>query len=194
MKRELKLVASIYILCIADVPESSANKMESWYTYWGIGYADISYHSELEQRINNETDTPGITHVPFDLDILGFYWPMNHQTIVGFIVNMFGDRYENVEYHQYDGFLYSASIMYFPNNIGSGFFTRGDFGAAKIRIHCTTCGVTEFTDWGIGGLIGGGYAIPVTDGTRILLNVNYALRRTEGDITKTLGISIGGLF
>ena len=50
------------------------------------------------------------------------------------------------------------------------------------------------TDSGLGILVGVGYAHPITSGTRIVLNLNYATRRIEGDTYNTVGISLGGLF
>ncbi len=50
------------------------------------------------------------------------------------------------------------------------------------------------TDSGLGILVGVRYAHPITSGTRIALNLNYATRNIEGDSWNTLGISLGGLF
>ena len=53
---------------------------------------------------------------------------------------------------------------------------------------------TEASDWGTGLLLGAGYGIPVTEGTRILLKGSYAVKRVEGEVTGTVSISVGGLF
>ena len=58
----------------------------------------------------------------------------------------------------------------------------------------SSLGGDEKSDAGVGILLGGGYAKPITDGTRLLFNVNYAIRRVESENTRTLGISLGGLF
>ena len=55
-------------------------------------------------------------------------------------------------------------------------------------------GFEESSEKGAGVLLGGGYGFAVTEGTRILLNVNYAMRRVEEENYGMLGISLGGLF
>lgn len=50
------------------------------------------------------------------------------------------------------------------------------------------------SDKGYGGLVGGGYGIPVGEGARILFNVNYALKHAGGDNVSSIGMSAGCLF
>ena len=93
--------------------------------------------------------------------------------------------------------MYSVSALYFPEIIGRGIFYRADIGSADIRGERYIPGVGRdkvTSDTGFGFLLGGGYAHPVTEGTRITANVNYAVRKIEGDSYNTLGISIGGIF
>jgi hypothetical protein len=174
------------------------NKMESWYTYWGLGYANVAYSREQKEKISRIADLPGADHSPVALDCLGFYWPAGQQRLYGVVVNAFGDRYavNSHNWIQVDGDLLAASALHFVNEIGAGPFLRVDLGLARYGWSSESGGGndTDTSDWGLGGLVGGGYALPVTEGTRLLFNLNYALRRVEGDNTRTLGISLGGLF
>jgi hypothetical protein len=127
--------------------------------------------------------------------MLGFYWPLNEQTILGGIINAAGDRYEyDGDSMQINNYTFSVSIMrYLTNTIGSGIFVRADAGPARVVFDADDFG-TETSDWGFGGLIGGGFGFNVSPGTRILLNVNYAVRKIEGESYGSLGITVGGLF
>ncbi len=109
-------------------------------------------------------------------------------------MNAVGDRYDlfgtEMQINQY---LLSFSAMHFVGReIGDGFFLRGDAGLAWMAVDSTS-GNAE-SDMGVGILLGCGYGIPVTPGTRILLNLNYAIRKVEGDTIKTVNVSVGGLF
>ncbi len=175
------------------------NKLESWYTYWGIGYSNVSYPSEMDEFMDDIKDLPGVTQTSISLDILGFYWPLGEKTILGFIINGWGDRYQisslvDDEFLQMNGYLYSCSCMHYLNNrIGKGLFLRADIGPARLGV--TSTGVEDVnSDWGYGALLGGGFGIPVSQGTRILINANYSLRIIENDTYGALQISLGGLF
>ena len=50
------------------------------------------------------------------------------------------------------------------------------------------------SDWGMGFVLGGGYGIPVTSGTRLLLNANFSVRRVEGEQTSIVGGTLNALF
>jgi hypothetical protein len=111
------------------------------------------------------------------------------------VLNGAADRFEEGgESFQVNTYLVSFSAMHFlTNRIGKGPFLRFDVGPAQHIID------TSFMDdyeskWGFGVLLGGGVGFPIASGTRLLVNVNYALRRAEGDDMKTLSINLGGLF
>ena len=195
MKKVIVSVLLISLFIGTATISFGQNKLESWYTYWGLGYADISYPEELENVLNIVKEAPGVSHLSISLDILGFYWPKGEKTIIGAIANGWGDRYEaNDENFQINGYLISFSVMHFLNNrIGQGLFLRGDFGPARLSVD-SSIGEEATSDWGYGGLIGTGYGISVSPGTRILFNINYSFRQVEGESYGTLGISIGGLF
>jgi len=185
----------VLVLLVAGLAGNAhANKTERWYTYWGLGYADITYPGDLDDAMDALADLPGVDHVSIALDGLGFYVPQGDQRMVGLIANCFGDRYDvGDDWIQADGYLLSLSAMHFTRRIGQGPFLRADGGLAWYVLD-TSWGLDDTSDRGYGFLVGGGFAFPVADGTRILLNANYAVRHVEGENTKTLGISVGGLF
>ena len=93
--------------------------------------------------------------------------------------------------------LYGVSALHFlANQIGQGPFLRVDMGLARHVAEAEALGEEdeEASDWGPGILLGGGYGIPVTSGTRLLVNANYSLRRVEGETTSSLVLSLNGLF
>lgn len=179
------------------IGRADANSLERWYTYWGLGYADVGYPTELDGQLDALASLPGVDHMSISLDMLGFYCPSGESRLYGLILNTFGDRYEQGDVSmQLNGYLLAASTMLYTERIGQGPFLRLEAGPAKYVVQTSIGGYDDdqSSDWGIGALFGGGYAFPIADGTRILLNANYALRRIEGETTTTLGLSIGGLF
>jgi hypothetical protein len=109
--------------------------------------------------------------------------------------NAGGDRFEEDDVHlQINSYLFGVSAMhFFTGKIGQGPFARFDVGPAKIGVD-TSFGDSMSSEWGMGALVGGGVGWPITSGTRLLLNVNYTVRRVEGEDLKLLGVSVGGLF
>ena len=132
------------------------------------------------------------------LDMLGFYWPLpgSWNTLLGTVLNGGGARYEDEDYtFQLNLYLLGISSMhFFGREPGSGLFVRADLGLAWYSISSSEHDSAGSSNIGYGGLIGGGYGIRITKGTRILLNLNYALRYIEGDNINSLGISAGWLF
>ena len=190
------------VLAVPGPSDARENDLESWYTYWGLGYASNTYPDQLQDVLDGLEDVPGVSvdHLPFALDILGFYWPRGDRTLLGGIVNGTADTYRirnqsagsegELDIYNY---LYGMSAMRFlTHEIGQGPFLRADLGLAR---HVATGeGDEEESDWGTGILLGGGYGIPVTSGTRVLLNANFALRFVEGEQTSSLVLSLNGLF
>ena len=170
--------------------------MESWYAYWGVGYARTLYSGELGEMLARLRDLPVVDHYSLGIDTFGFYWPWpNEQTLVGGIINGFVDRYEvGGEWVQINGYLYSLSAMrFFSKRIGRGVFYRGDLGFARYAADASYAS-SRSGDWGAGALFGVGIGVPVSSGTRLLLNLNYALRRADGQSTGSFCFSVGGLF
>jgi len=167
---------------------------ESWYTYWGLGYASISYPTELQLILDYLKEQDGVSNTSLCLDMLGFYLHVNPNTIGGVIINGAADRYEiNGSSMQINQYIYGASVINYPGEtFGSGFFIRADVGLAKLVVQSSeTSDASSESGWGV--LAGGGWSFDL-GGTRLLLNANYAYRSVESESYSTLGFSIGGLF
>ena len=201
--RRMLLFMLASVMAAAGSSDARDNSLESWYTYWGLGYVNNAYPGELQELLDEIDDLPGgdVDHLPLALDMFGFYWPRGDRTLVGGIVNSSVDTYEvtlgeDIEIDIYN-YLYGISAMHFlAKEIGQGPFLRVDMGLARHVAEAEVLGEEDerATDWGTGILLGGGYGIPVTSGTRLLFNANFALRRVEGEQTSSLVLSLNGLF
>jgi len=180
----------------ADFPSSN----ESWYSYWGLGASKISYDDDTQKSADELKALPGVEHMSLAFDLLGFYFPIhNHNLILGGVINIALDNYEVNTGVELDitQTTYSFSLMkFFGQNVGDGIFLRSDVGLAKFDATVKGNGVTATgsSDTGIGLLIGGGYAVPVSDGARVLFNLNYAYRKVKSDKVGTTALTVGILF
>ena len=180
--------------------KAAENELESWYTYWGLGYSNNDLFDDID------LEGTGVSHTSLSVDSFGFYWPRGQKTLVGGVFNTFSDFFEgsdsfsSVEINSYNS-LYSISAMHFLSpKIGQGFFVRADAGLALhyAKVKLDLLGVDEedeaTSDWGSGFLVGGGYGFPITSGTRLLLNANVSQRYIEGESATNVGITLNGLF
>lgn len=169
---------------------------ESWYMVWGVGMSSVSYGKEVDQTIEFLEGLPGVDRTTLALDLLGVYFPtVDRKTLLGGIVNAFGDRLDyGSEWFQINGATYSGSVVHFPQGtIGRGPFLRADLGPARMNVDGSEV-TSSNSDWGFGGLVGGGLAYPVTSGTRFALTVSYAFRRIEGDDVGAWSAVVSGVF
>ena len=51
------------------------SRNESWYTYWGLGWASPSYPSDTQAAVDT-LKALGASHIGIALDLFGFYWPL----------------------------------------------------------------------------------------------------------------------
>ncbi len=174
----------------------NGNKLESWYTYWGLGYGTSQYPDGLQEFLDALEEVDGVTRTEIAVDMFGFYFPVNeHHTAVGFVIDGVADAFdyegETVQINQY---IYAASAMHFFNEtIGKGFFVRGDLGFAYLNVE-SSFAESATSDSGIGLLVGGGYGFNLGAGTRCMLNLNYSYRGVEGDTYTALGVTAGFMF
>lgn len=196
-------VLLVAVICLSLFPAGEAfsqHKLESWYFYLGLGYANSQYPEPLDTELNNLADQSGITQVNIGIDFPGVYFRKGERTIIGGVLNISADRFEDDNSNgsvQFTEFTVALSAMHFlTKEVGRGLFLRGDVGPARLGVSVEGGGlaVTTSSEWGFGALIGAGYAIPVLSGTRILLNANYAFRRIEGEAFGAFAITVGGLF
>jgi hypothetical protein len=183
-------------LCVISV-ENAIAEMESWYTYWSLGIADHQYEEPLDSAINSTEALPGVSRTEIAVDMLGFYWPIGDQssTIAGFVINGSADRiYDSYDYIQINHYLYGGSVMhFFGREPGDGFFLRGDFGIARSNL-TDSYGNYSSSENGSGYLLGAGYGIPMSSGSRLLLSVTTSSRTIEGSEFNTIAFSVGGLW
>ncbi len=193
----LIIVFSFFSTLLSQETEENKSTTESWYTYWGLGYANISYPQWLQGTVDDLKNQSGVSNLSLSIDMFGFYWHFAPKLIGGFIVNATGDRFttgrSSIQYNQiqYSG----SSIYYFGESFGSGLFARADVGIALLSTSISGGSetISTMSTAGLGVLAGGGWSIDF-EGTRLLLNINYAYRRIEKENYNTLSFSVGGLF
>lgn len=199
--KHIFLKVSLVVIFIASISVGSAQEStdkelttESWYTYWGLGYASVSYPTELQEVVDDLKKLGGENNMSLALDVLGFYWHLTPKTIGGIVVNGVADRFEigtsSMQINQYN---YSGSVIHYTGKeFGSGLFIRGDISITKLIIQWTErLSITSNSGFGI--LVGGGWSFDF-GGSRLLLNINYAYRSVESETYNTLSFSVGGLF
>ena len=92
-------------------------------------------------------------------------------------------------------YTFGASVVKFLNSpIGRGPFVRADVGPTRITTDASFLVTPVRSEWGIGGLIGAGYAIPIGSKFSLLTSAIYAYRRIEEDTNENWMISLGALF
>jgi len=186
------VITSLILIVLAGRVESAENEMENWYMYWALGTSRTTLPAYLNDEIDLLTQWSGHDRTRLSADILGFYKPINPKSMVGYVFNWSGDDTSDPVAYSVDINLstHAVSAQYFLEEIGKGIFCRGDLGIASLEINIRD---EEASEYGLGILVGIGYAHPITSGTRIVLNLNYATRKIEGDSYNTVGISLGGL-
>ena len=178
-----KLFIAIALLIAISAYSTNAwdyeEETDSWYSYWGLGYAFTFYPTYIQQTVDEMNNSENVNHLPLNIDLLGFYLTLpNNTTLAGVIFNLINDRYNNSGYGaqsiQYNHYLISASSLHFFDEIGRGVFVRGDLGLAYMSAsNPNSTRNTAGTDAGWGLLFGAGYAIPIQDGPSVALTINY---------------------
>lgn len=195
--RRLRVAATVAIISALILSGSAQAAQESWYSYWGIGWASNSYPDDLPDIVNDFKNNPQAkTSYSACLDIFGMYWPLpDDRSVVGLVLNIAADRFSlNGEWLQQNFYLLGLSAMhFFGHEPGAGFFLRADAGMA-INYYYSSIDKSDSSNIGYGGLVGIGYGIPISEGERTLVNLNYAWRGVEGNNSASLGISVGMLF
>ncbi|RLA64456.1 MAG: hypothetical protein DRQ88_03585 [Epsilonproteobacteria bacterium] len=202
------------------------SKNESWYAYSAIGLSPIGYDPTIEEAVNAFTNDQS-SHVAVYMDPLGIYLPLNkHRSMLGIVSSIIFDRYHNDSYFNetestnvtqsadlvFWQFSISASFHhFFGENIGDGWFARGDVGVSNFWGNLNVTyqanegdrqGLDQTYSYnpGLVGLIGGGYAWPISLYTRLMLNLNYQYKSAMDKDTGLLysnniiAASIGILF
>lgn len=198
------LKGGIFALVLVVLPLNAHAERESWYTYWGFGWSQISYSDFSNgSNLSDLRNDPGISSTSVSVDVLGFYFPVKDDSnlLVGFVANGVGERFENASGKfgsvQVNLAQIGLSLMnFFGTEPGDGFFIRGDLGATRLSITFNTIAFSgeDNSDHGLGASLGLGYGFPVTAGSRVLLNVLYNHSIIEEETFTNIQISVGGLF
>jgi hypothetical protein len=181
-------------------PSSDAPSIdEDWYTLWGLGFAETKYSDdEVEDAFDDAERVSGVDRTTVAYDLFGFYWPLDRQSMQGFVVNTVLDSLDgpggviDVFQHQY-----SYSYMrFYGANIGDGWFLRADVGLLKYSVDIDTdlYDDTGTSDFGIGLLAGGGYGFAIGQETRLLVGGYVRHGKADGDATSSLILNFGFLF
>lgn len=185
-----------FIFIFVITPKTVLADVESWYSYWAIGLASHNYSDDMENMIDAAESKPGMERSQGAIDMFGFYWPINNHSIGGFVISGSFDRLQDNfdDYFQINQYLYGASGMhFFGEEIGDGFFLRGDIGFSKSSFQSNFLADDE-SDYGSGYLLGVGYGIPISWNTRFLITVTYSNKTIEGDNYTSSAITVGGLW
>lgn len=185
-----------FIFIFVITPKTVLADVESWYSYWAIGLASHNYSDDMENMIDAAESIPGVERSQGAIDMFGFYWPINNHSIGGFVISGSFDRLQDNfdDYFQINQYLYGASGMhFFGEEIGDGFFLRGDIGFSKSSFQSNFLADDE-SDYGSGYLLGVGYGIPISWNTRFLITVTYSNKTIEGDNYTSSAITVGGLW
>jgi len=197
----MKLIIALSLLCISFSSVVHA-KTENWYTYWSLGYAKNINSGKLQNAVDNALDEKDSFHLSIAADSWGFYWPLKVGPIIsGFMISSSTDAVvftkrntnEEVDLLMAAQYIYSYSNMLFHNNIGEGYFYRGDIGIARTLLIMNS-GKDSSSTYGIGGLLGVGYSLPVSEESRIVFSTGYSVKRVKGSINQSLSLTIGGLW
>ncbi|MEK6556495.1 MAG: hypothetical protein AABZ31_14700 [Bdellovibrionota bacterium] len=173
---------------------------EDWYTLWGFGFTSTDYDEEAVNDIMDDADDePGVDRSTANYDLFGFYWPMaDKKTMHGFIINVVSDSLDGPGGELYiTQTLYAYSIQrFYGANIGDGWFIRGDLGVARatIDVETYTYDDSDSGDFGLGILGGGGYALSLSQETRILFGAYVTSRKSGSDQATSASLNMGFLF
>ena len=187
-----------YIIALLALlfPLGASAEVEEWYTYWAIGAAEPEYPGIIDTGMDTLETIPGVDRTKTGYDLFGFYWPHNSHTMMGFVISGSSDRIEDSfgNYIQVNQNLYGFSTMhFFGREIGDGFYVRGDIGLANASVDTNFLG-TATSDTGTGFLLGMGYALPVSEQSRILFGFSLANKSIESENYSTTTFTIGGLW
>jgi hypothetical protein len=168
------------------------SKNESYYLYFALGFGNISFDGSLSSNNN-----PAV-----DFNLLGIYWPkFNKKFMVGVVLDLTVNEFSIAQTttNIYQPAVSLSMNYFFGQNIGSGLFARLDLGLGSVAFLKDEPTVYVL-DYIIGGtmLAGVGYGIPISQETRLLINLDFIKKfqtYNNGPNGSNLGIlSTGVLF
>ncbi len=193
--KRIALLAFLFVSFTGSFVVHAETEVESWYLQFNIGTAKPDYPGDVGDF--NRRDS-------IALDVIGVYVPLSDKLIAGANFHVIGDTFwfDNKMIETFQEFL-AASGKYYIKGIGSGVYVRGDIGMARMNLRLddyspssgTTVGsrtiVDSTSDWGLGILLGVGYAFPVFNDTQLLGELKMTSFDIDGDKVNNLSASIG---
>jgi hypothetical protein len=176
-------------------PLDDENLLEDWYLAISTSYAHIVYSGEMRTAIDSVRSIRGVSRIPMGGD-LGVYWPLdNGVTVLGPSISITADTFSvgTNSLTVLNG-LYGGSVVhYFGPRVGQGMFLRGDIGFASLGLQIQSMGSTSSSssEFGAGGHAGGGYALPISEETRITFQASYSPRYIGNGVGMTHAALIG---
>lgn len=159
------------------------SKNESWYNYWGLGLASSKYSFSTQSIINEFNGDYVLKGITWTADIFGFYFPTGEKSMLGGILNARGGvTNSNGIDSKVASYTFGPSFMYFfGKNIGDGWFVRADVGVtwAHFNLNNITDTAVNNTQEGLGLLAGAGYALPVSQESRLMFNFYVTYRNVD---------------
>ncbi len=188
MKRVFNFITILIFLSVgimANNQKANENNLESWYVKVGFGVSFSKYYDDLEETTKKIDMDKGISK---NFNLLSAYFTFDSHLLLGAVLFSGGiDNYEKKDTTMdVYRFHLAASAIYFLKIINNGFFVRGDLGLSKFVLHVKSPGLdtTGGSNWGKGFsvLLGGGYALPVTDGSSLMFEGNLTYKAaTDAD-------------
>ncbi len=185
---------------VKNQDEDVRNKDESWYFNIGLNFFVPSYGSDVDAALNQIKSNGGTTRVSLGLDI-AFYWPLaDRQTILGPSLIGESDTYSINGYtlSLTQAMLAFSAQHYFGENVGDGFFVRGDVGPANFGVKAEYPSgatlVNAQSATGIGFQAGGGYSFLLSNETRLGVGAYFAHYAAGGDVANNFLVSGNFLF
>jgi hypothetical protein len=182
--------------------QSSGNEIESYYFRAATGYPFVTYSDDLQQQID-AIEASGASRSLIATIDLGIYWPCAMDgTLLGVTVTGIPDMYTDGDWQGTINFMHiGPGVQHFLQaDIGEGFFLRLDPGMAMEWTDVTvvdgkeTLRMESETKIGFGVLAGGGYAIPLSPGTRLTIDVHAVYRSVDPYNATALHIGLGMLW
>ena len=169
---------------------------ESWYLGFSLGYPALAYSGETGRYARSLRADASVSRVPLAAE-LGVYWPLSirHETLLGVAAHGTVDHYavggDSVDIARQ--LVAGSAIAYLGPRLARGFFLRGDLGLAVSSLSDSS-GFSREGGPGPGGFAGFGWALPVSEETRLVVQAGYSLSWIEGEAYHQGSVGVGALF
>ena len=171
-------------------------KTEDWYWTFGLGPSFPTYPSSLQTAIDNAKAQGVDSKAPIALD-LGFYWPVEPNTIIGPSIHGSSQRFSGplADTSITQSGLYFSAMHTIGSEPGSGFILRGDIGIASVGAEVGSGNfAVKQTNSGFGVNAGIGYGFNVSDETRLIFLGVYSYRHVASENYSDFTITFGPMF